>query len=93
MKNKVNNEFNKERLKLLYNDNKKDMIQRFQIAKEEIEKAFELDSWYVVCLDIITSLKKHNLSNDALGQLMMEVFSMGKKAGRDQLKKRIEGMY
>ncbi len=89
----MNSEFNEERLELLYNDNKRNMQQRVRSAREEIEKAFELDSWYATCLDIITSLEKHNLSNDVLGQLMIEVFELGVKEGRDRLKKRIERMY
>ena len=60
------------------------------VHKEEIEKAFELDGWSYICLDIITSLEKHNLSNDALGQLMMDVFELGAKEGKKRLIKSIE---
>ncbi len=86
-------EFNRERLELLYNGDKKDMLQRFQDAREEVEKAFELNNWYATCLDIITSLEKHNLNADATGKLMIEVFELGVKEGRDRLKRRIERMY
>ncbi len=86
----MNSQFNEERLELLYNDNKRNMLQNFQAAREEVEKAFELDSWSTTYLDIITSLKKHNLSNDALGELMMEVFELGAKEGKKRLIKSIE---
>ncbi len=90
---KMLDQFNKERLELLYNGDRKDMSQRDQDTREDVEEAFELDSWFTTCDDIITSLKKHNLSNDALGQLMMDVFELGAKEGKKRLKKRIERLY